>query len=412
MRAIKVYCIVVGVVTLATIACVCVLLVNKPPTLLEWANTWTQLEDTFQHSDTDTIATTTTHPPTRTVVVEPVILPCELVNGGLPLLMVRIPGSPPTKVVLDTASDFLLIADLKRCKHCYVKKYGGTASDPKQERASSRVTVHFGSQRDDVEFQLRDIQLGDFTAIEKVPVGVVKSRKSQNTSKGAHTFNILGIGGMGAIQTTTGKITGSHVSLIERLLDHYNQPHVFGFHFSQDRVSGLFVLGHAVRHTPPMLEIPMVVHPDKPYYLAIVDTVTLVPKPGSGFKQLVLDNSKVYMSDVDASNLHTDQQQQPTHHVFPEVLIDTGANFTAFPRFMERYFSKRGQVFAVHFTFRKKTGESCVLQINQQLLYSRTGQKLFYFAPDRCVIGTSVMTSYDYVEFDFSPPHAMLRLWR
>ena len=199
--------------------------------------------------------------------VEPLILPCELTNGGLPLLMVRVEDSPPTKVVLDTASDYLLIADKDECKKCSVKMYGGARSDPSQEH-KQHFKVYFGSQIDKVQFQTLDIQLGDFAVLESFPVGIVKARETR-IKKNTRTFNIMGIGAMGMRGGTMG------LSLIERLLRYYGQPDVFGFYFGTNLRDGLFVLGYVAKKTEPIFTVPLYPHMTKPYYLLKLHAITL-----------------------------------------------------------------------------------------------------------------------------------------
>jgi hypothetical protein len=311
----------------------------------------------------------------------PIILPCELTNGGLPLLMVRIPGSSPTKVVLDTASDYLLIADKDKCKQCSVDIYGGAPSDAKQEANAPKVKVYFGSQVDDVQFQVRDIQLGDFAIVKKVPVGVVKARKTR-VEDNTHTFNILGIGAMGMRNASLG------TSMIERLLQNYNQPNVFGFYFGADMRDGLFVLGYAAKKTRPILTLPMYPHPTKPYYLLKIASLELVPHP-DGNKQTVIVNN-------------VDQK-------LPEMLVDTGANFMALPKSLEPYFKRKGQVHELYFHFETPEGLKS-LRIPHSRLYNRKGLELFYFAQDRAVLGTFGMSLFSYVEFDFVRKPT-LRFW-
>lgn len=311
----------------------------------------------------------------------PMILPCELTNGGLPLLMVRIPGSSPTKVVLDTASDYLLIADKDKCKKCSVDIYGGAPSDAAQESNAPQVKVYFGSQVDDVQFQVRNIQLGDFAIVKQVPVGVVKARKSR-IEDNTHTFNILGIGGMGMRNASLG------TSMIERLLQHYNQPNVFGFYFGADLRDGLFVLGYAAKKADPILTLPLYPHLTKPYYLLKIASLELVPHPDGDRKSIVVDNA--------------DQK-------LPEMLVDTGANFMALPSSLESYFKQKGQVHELYFHFETPEGLKS-LRIPHLRLYNRKGRELFYFADDRAVFGTFGMALFSYVEFDFVRKPT-LRFW-
>lgn len=311
----------------------------------------------------------------------PMILPCELTNGGLPLLMVRIPGTSPTKVVLDTASDYLLIADKDKCKKCSVSIYGGAPSDASQEADAPQVKVYFGSQVDDVQFQVRVIQLGDFTTIDDIPVGIVKARKTR-IANNTHTFNILGIGAMSMRNASLG------TSLIERLLQNYNQPKVFGFYFGADMRDGLFVLGYAAKNAAPDLSLPLYPHSTKPYYLLKIASLELVPHPDSDMQPLLIDNA--------------DQS-------LPELLADTGANYMALPTSLEPYFNKKGQVHEMYFHFETPDGLAS-LRIPHSRLYNRKGRELFYFSDDRAVLGTLGMTLFSYVEFDFvSKP--TLRLW-
>jgi hypothetical protein len=311
----------------------------------------------------------------------PMILPCELTNGGLPLLMVRIPNSSPTKVVLDTASDYLLIADKDKCKQCSVRIYGGAPSDLAQEAQAPRVKVYFGSQVDDVQFQTRTIQLGDFAIIEDVPVGIVTARKTR-IADNTHTFNILGIGAMGMRNATLG------TSMIERLLQKYNQPKVFGFYFGADSRDGLFVLGYAAKKNAPALSLPLYPHSSKPYYLLKIASLELVPHPESNKQTLLIDNA--------------DQK-------LPEMLADTGANFMALPTTLEPYFKDKGQVHELYFHFETPDGLAS-LRIPHSRLYNRKGRELFYFSEDRAVLGTFGMTLFSYVEFDFVRK-PMLRMW-
>lgn len=313
--------------------------------------------------------------------VAPVILPCELTNGGLPLLMVRIPGSPPTKVVLDTASDYLLIADMHKCKKCSVKMYGGAKSDLKQEAQSRSIKVHFGSQVDDVQFQTRDIQLGDFAVIPQVPVGLVKARKTRIKGN-THTFNILGIGAMGMTSDALG------TSMIERLLQNYNQPKVFGFYFGEDLRDGLFILGYATKKTAPALVLPLYPHPTKPYYLLKIASLELIAHPSMGTGPILLENK---------------------NGMIPEALVDTGANFAAFPSVLEPYFAQKGRVHELYFHFATPTGLQS-LRIPHSRLYNRKGREVFYFSDDRCVIGTFIMSLFSLVEFDFESGPT-LRCW-
>jgi len=312
----------------------------------------------------------------------PVILPCELTNGGLPLLMVRIPGSPPTKVVLDTASDYLLIADINECKKCSVKIYGGAQSDQTQESSTSRIKVYFGSQIDDVQFQTRDIQLGAFTVISQVPVGIVKSRETR-IEHNTHTFNIMGIGAMGMTSAALG------VSMIERLLAQYDQPKVFGFYFGADLRDGLFVLGYAAKKASPILTLPLYPHRTKPYYLVRIASIDLIPHPE--------------LTDVEPMRLDNATNQ------FPEALVDTGANYAALPASLEPYFAQKGRVHELHFNFKTPAGIKS-LRIPHSRLYNRKGREVFYFAQDRFVIGTFIMSLFSYVEFDFMETPA-LRFW-
>lgn len=314
------------------------------------------------------------------VSVEPVVLPCELTNGGLPLITLRFPNGSPIRVVLDTASDYLLLADKNSCKKCSVHIYGGGVSDVDQNDAP-HYKVYFGSQIDNVQFQTRSIQLSDFTTIDNVPVGMVKSRQTR-IKNNSHTFNIMGIG---AIHMKSGKWG---LSIIERLLKHYDQPRVFGFYFGVDLKEGLFVLGFAEKKAPPVLTLPLYPHPHKPYYLLKISAIELVPHADLAQDPVIINNIS---------------------NTLPEALVDTGANFMALPSSLKRYFHHKKSVHELYFYFETPHGLRSI-RINHSRLYNRRGRKLFYFAPDRCVIGTLVLSLFSFVEFDFES-QPTLRFW-
>ena len=172
------------------------------------------------------------------------------------------------------------------------------------------------------------------------------------------------------------------------ILQHYNQPKVFGFYFGADLRDGLFVLGYAAKKSEPVLTLPLYPHTTKPYYLLKIASLELVPPVDSETQTIVVDN---------------------TNQTLPEMLVDTGANFMALPDSLEPYFKKKGQVHEMYFHFETSEGLKS-LRIPHSRLYNRKGRELFYFAEDRAVLGTFGMSLFSYVEFDFVRKPT-LRMW-
>lgn len=301
----------------------------------------------------------------------PILLPCDLTNGGLFLLLIRIPGSPPTRVILDTASSFLLLADLDKCQKCSASIYGGAKSDASQEHLS-RVVVHFGSQKDDVQFQVRDVQLVNEDIVPNISVGMVQARETR-IAKNTHTFNIMGIGNI-----------MDPKSIIRRLLQYYHQPLAFGFYFGENLKAGSFVLGHAIRQTQPVLSLPLHIHESKPYYLLQIHNIRLISN-----QQQTLDFPE-------------------SRFPIPETLADTGANFLALPDFLEPYFDEYS-IDSMEFQFDTVDGIK-TLFVPHSRLYNSRGRKVFYFNSNLCVIGTLIMSLFSFVEFDFVQ-NPTLRFW-
>lgn len=317
---------------------------------------------------------------------ESIVFPIALFNGGLPLLSLHI-GESGSKaaVILDTASEHLLVGDTERCKTCSNDMFGGArGSDSSDDKLSNKTNVvEFGSQKDHVEYRTEDVYMDGYI-VPNIKFGLVVHRESL-TNKTNTTYNIMGLGGA---QTIPG-------SFINELHARLRKPArlVFGFSLGDtgdDYVdeTGVFVMGRIPRD----LRARWASNPDHPSFVVPLHRTPI--------------NPYCYMSHTIRIFGRPNRPNRSNHTPIPfptnniPIIFDTGSNFSDFPKSMEPFFQ---QIESLSLVFSNNE----VMHIPESGLrwHHRHRSALIHFTNQQYItIGTVILSKFACFEFDFSNP--------
>jgi hypothetical protein len=305
-----------------------------------------------------------------------IVFPVALFNGALPLIMMHVGESGSrAAVILDTASEQLLLGDVERCESCSTDMFGGArGSDSENDPRHGSGIVQFKTQKDHVEYRVEDVYIDEFN-IPQLKFGLV-TRRENLTQETTTTYNILGLGGAQTIPDAM--LNQMHTRLRK------GKHRVFGFMLGQtgnDQVDqhGYFVLGPIPRpllDATPIVQIPLHRKPTSPYYYTCHAEQIIA--------HLRNNTSVVY-------NLKN----------FP-VMFDTGSNYSHMPLAIEQYFPALDRL---EFVF---PGNNRLMIPNSGLMWNKTpSSPLVRFSHTTILtIGTIILSKFKAIEFHLDPvPH-------